>query len=430
MKLKDKVIIAIDRIWTKKVVFFLNVLLAVLSFMLIGQAVHIYNKNTYIINEVNSITQADEDRLYILNINNYNVEDKTLYKRIKGFLTGLSELENVEWSGTYIVGEQILSTDTRYNLGSIYEDYREQGYSDSIEAALSDVYEKYQYINTLNTNLDVLGATGVEFSMEQDKFEITEEYIPALVGAKLADIFPVGSEFDCLGNVHIKVVGVIEKGEKFYGTGIFETPRGYIELDGFIVLPEEVYALNEANAITFNNSIIVYLKNSSKEAVNSVTALAQNYRLDINLVSLKEKYSLIYNENDNINEVLIFVVFIFALTFIAFVVTGIVNILIRKNEIGIFYSCGFTSKDMVIIMLIENIIKVFLAWLFALYRLYHSIAFNEFYDNITKKIEIKVFLKYDMIFLIIVLIIIPILVTIVPKLVLKHLTVREMVSGN
>lgn len=428
MKNRHKLMFAIDRMWNRKFICILNIVLMTVSFVLIEQAAHIYNKTTYLVKEVDRITKVDTDRLVMVEIKDLNYEDVTLSSRISAFIDELSDCNGVVWSGTYMIEDTLLDGNVAYDLTEIYETYRERAYSDAMESVFSESLDREKRVNVLKTNLDVLTATGVDVSnVDIDAFEECKDYIPVLAGAKLAEVLPVGTELKFIGDYNVKVIGAIEEESYFYGTSIFDTPRGYIDLSGYLIVPEN----SDIGIDTlYNDSVLAYVDVNVEKTLEEINTLAKTYRLTLKLTTLKEKYEIIDDEYENVDEIFMYMAFIVALTIVSVIITSVVQVLTKRNEMGILYSSGFTTKNLIEIMLIENCFKIFIAWGFVILKQFLNIKTNILYDRITREIEKSIFVRYDLPFMFIVLVALPIIVTVIPALLLKCTPIREMVGDN
>ena len=434
MKLKDKLLIAFDRIWRRKIIFFINVVLGVISITLLGMVAHMYNKTTYLEKEINRITEVNSDDLLTISINNWNLEDKTLKSRIVNFLEDIDDLDSIEWSGTYIIEEKPLSYDID-GLGEIYKNYRQFG-DDQMLSNLMDFDTLYgdRYLNTLSVDIRELKATGVVLPDDIEVLEAGDKYIQVLVGSELSDKFIVGNEY-VIGNEYvlgdtkkIKVVGSLETGSLFYGTSLLANPKGSICLDGYMIFPE-VYDYDEVvSATACNNSILAYkLNQNASEDIKKVAALNGIY---VEVYTLNERLEAVLKEDDTYKDMRLLMYIMLLLSLIAFSAAGIVSIITHKNEIGVYYSCGFSTLNISGIIIIENILQLGLSLIMAIFLLYENIVNISISDSITKSITSDIFIRYDIGLVLLSVIMVFVFVTVIPILVLGKIPVSDMIGDN
>lgn len=428
MKLRDKLLISFDRIWRRKIIFLINVVLGIISITLLGMVAHMYNKTTYLEKEINRITEVNSDDLLTVSINNWNLEDKTLKSRIIKFLEDIDDLASIKWSGTYIIDEKSLPYDID-GLCEIYKKYRQFGEEETL-SILMDLDTLYgdRYFNTLSVDIRELKATGVILPDDIEVLEATDEYIQVLVGSELSDKFIIGNEYVIGDSKKIKVVGGLESGSRFYGTSLFENPKGSICLDGYMIFPE-VYDYDEiVSSTACNNSILAYkLNQNASEEIKKAAALNGLY---VEVYTLNDRLEAVLKEDDTYKDMRLLMYIMLLLSLVAFSTAGIVSIITNKNEIGIYYSCGFSTLNISGIIIIENILQLGLSMIVSVFLLYENIVNIGILDSITKSISFDIFIRYDMVLVLLSVIIVFILVTIIPVLALKKIPVSNMIGDN
>lgn len=429
MKVKDKLLITFDNIWRRKLIFTINVLLGIIAIVLFGMVLHMYNKTTYVNKEVNRITQLDKNNIYISSINTINFEEnKGLATKIEGFYDALKEHENVDFSGTYSMDVLILNNKID-GLGKIFLDY----------GPLSDNYMGNTYvdkfkdfsINRISVNIEELRFTGVKINNNISSLRVTNDYIEVLVGCKLKDYFKIGQMYtynELDGEKTIKVVGYLEENAIFYKENILDSPPVYSDLDGFIVFPEQYKYMNDSLEIDYQTPILFYSDDS--DIANKVKSLASQFNISISLDSLNDLMNQSLKENENYQNIKILTIVIFLLTIIAYTTSGIVSLLTQKNEIGIFYSCGFSTRNVVSIVTMENIIQLIIVYFVGAIVIYKKFIAENIYIKKTLQMETDIFLKYDITTIFVVLLTILVVISVIPIVILKHMSINSMLKDN
>lgn len=160
MKITDKILMSIDNIWKRKFIFLINTILGIISIVLIGMVLHMYNKTTYANKEINGITELSEDEIYVLSINTINYEeDKSLKNRVIGLLDAINNMDNVKWCGTYVV-DTLYFDEKRDGLEEIYNEYNPEGNMYRSLMYLEDYVNKA--VNRISMNIEELSATGIK----------------------------------------------------------------------------------------------------------------------------------------------------------------------------------------------------------------------------------------------------------------------------
>lgn len=106
MKFKDKLLMAIDNIWRRKLIFLINTILGIVAITLLAMVVHMYNRTTYTNKEINRITVLSEDEIYFLSLKTFNFkENENLINRVLDFYEEIKNIETVNWFGTYAIDD-------------------------------------------------------------------------------------------------------------------------------------------------------------------------------------------------------------------------------------------------------------------------------------------------------------------------------------
>ena len=429
MKIKDKLMISFDNIWRRKLIFAINTMLGIVAIVLLGMVLHMYNKTTYTNNEVSRLTVLDEDKIYLLSLGTSNFEEnKTLRNRVIRLFEKINDCEAVEWSGTYIV-DSFCIEEKRIGLEEIYKEYSPTG--DRLGGMIYiDTYEDMQ-INRISMNISMLSATGVETPINVHNLKVTDEYIEVLVGSKLKDFYEIGKVYTYQKldeEISIKIMGYLEEQSYFYQTDMLTSPPVSICLDGFIVFPEQYQYSEDILDTEFIYSMLIYSRNDNIE--QELKTMAAEYNISIQLKSLEETMETTLEKDKDYQNVKLLMIVVFILTVIAYSTASIVGIIIRKNEIGIFYSCGFTTGNVIGMVAIENIIQLILVGVISLYVVYSKFIVENTYVQKTLDVETDIFFRYDIVAILSIILLVFVIVTVVPTMVLRRITVNSMIKDN
>lgn len=427
MKISDRILMAMVRMWNRKWLVTITIILGIFTIGLMGTTIHIYNEVTYREKEIARITKVDDERLLYVKIFNMNSEDKTLNTRIINFVRNINSIESLTWASSFIIQDSTI-TEKIDGLEKIYKEYNESGVIKGFENIFSnELLDEYnKSINTISINASALEATGIEIPVELSDLKITEEYIPVLVGYELGKIMPVGNSYILYSGKKIKVVGVLEEKSEYYCSSISSGNKPIICLDGYVVFPE-LYNYEENNTGNYRDSILAYMKNDN--AYEEINKLANECGLVIDIYTIEELLDKQLEENEENQDVLMLMVVILLLTFIAYTAAGVVSVLTEKREIGIYYSCGFNRKNIASIILIENAIKIIISLIIGIYFVYREVvakSLTEYYEILSK----DVFLSYDLPFIIGIVLLMLCIVTIIPTILLGKIPISSMVREN
>lgn len=434
MKFKDKLLMAIDNIWRRKLIFLINTILGIVAITLLAMVVHMYNRTTYTNKEINRITVLSEDEIYFLSLKTFNFkENENLINRVLDFYEEIKNIETVNWFGTYAIDDFFLDNKIE-GLEEIYKKY--SSVSDSMFSMYQllpipiAVYED-KGINRISMNIEELDITGVKTDSDISELNITDEYIEVLVGSELKEYFEKGKIYSYHQSdekVSIKVVGYLQEDSIFYKENVLGGAPVYICLDGYMVFPEKYnYELDVYGSAITNNAMIY---SHDSDIKNKIEILSHKYNINVDLNSLEGIMKDTLKENVMYQNIKLLVIFIFILTVIAYSASGIVGILTRKNEVGIFYSCGLSTQNIISTIAIENIIQLIIVYVISALFIYTKFLESNASTLSALGTEKDIFIRYDSIILLAVVFSILMVVTIFPAIILRMMPIGSMVNDN
>ena len=161
-----------------------------------------------------------------------------------------------------------------------------------------------------------------------------------------------------------------------------------------------------------------------------VETIGQEFNVSVNVTSLEKSMDLILEANSDYQNVKLLMIVIFLLTIIAYATSGIVSILIKKNQIGIYYSCGFTTRNIISNVAIENIIQMILVYVISAYLIYTKFIVENVHIEKELIIEKDIFVKYDATVILIIVLFMFVIMTAIPAIILKRIQVNRLISDN
>lgn len=430
MKITDKILMSIDNIWKRKFIFLINTILGIISIVLIGIVLHMYNKTTYANKEINGITELSEDEIYVLSINTINYEeDKSLKNRVIGLLDAINNMDSVKWCGTYVV-DTLYFDEKRDGLEEIYNEYNPEGNMYRSLMYLEDYVNKA--VNRISMNIEELSTTGVKLPDNIESIAVKKDYIEVLVGDELRDYFKVGEIYtyhQLDESISIKVMGYLPQNSYFYQSDFLASTTGKLSLDGYIIFPEQYkYSTDDYMCNVYFDNVLLYSDDDNIK--KEIEAIGQEYNVSVEATSLGKAMDLILEENTDYQNVKLLMIVIFLLTIIAYATSGIVSILIKKNQIGIYYSCGFTTKNIISNVAIENIIQMLVVYCISLYLIYTKFIVENVYIEKELVIEKDIFIRYDAAFILAIVLFVFVIMTVTPSIILKRIQVSRMIGDN
>ena len=338
-------------------------------------------------------------------------------------------MDSVKWCGTYVV-DTIYFDEKRDGLEEIYNEYNPEGNMYRSLMYLEDYVNKA--VNRISMNIEELSTTGVRLPDNIESIAVKKDYIEVLVGDELRDYFQVGEIYtyhQLDESISIKVMGYLPQNSYFYQSDFLASTTGKLSLDGYIIFPEQYkYSTDDYMCNVYFDNVLLYSDDDNIK--KEIEAIGQEYNVSVEAASLGKAMDLILEENTDYQNVKLLMIVIFLLTIIAYATSGIVSILIKKNQIGIYYSCGFTTKNIISNVAIENIIQMLVVYCISLYLIYTKFIVENVYIEKELAIEKDIFIRYDAAFILAIVLFVFVIMTVTPSIILKRIQVSRMIGDN
>lgn len=423
MRLRDKLVIAVDNIWRRKVIFLVNALFGIVSFVLFFLVIHMYNKYTYISNEIENLAVKDTQKIYIVENKTFNYEeDKLLYKKIDKFYSDIKKMNGVQEAGNYCYGS-VYTREMMDGLEEIYQKY-------SMEDELWDDAEaldklKDRRVNVLSTDLGILSATGVANADGVDELDVYDEYIEVLAGAELKNIFIKDNVYTLNDEIAIKVVGYLESNATFFQENILGNENVSVDLDGYLIFPEINKYEPYENVVESVNYIFI---SEDIDISKAISEMANACKLNMKVDSLDNLMNNKFKSGDQYESIKMLMIVIALLTILSYSVAGIIDVLTKKSELAVFYACGFLTKDNISIVAIQNVIGLIISLIAASVIIFQKSIMNITYSEEIRSISARIFWRYDMPIVLLVALLMFAIVTIVPTFAIRKISVGIMIK--
>lgn len=371
MSIKNIFKFSLDNMSRSKKKLAIVVLLQVVVFILVGQVLIEYNKQKYILDKCENILSAPPEKCEAIDFESANLsEEKTIE-----FVKEIYKTEGLLAVGHDCAGVQgIVSTIFNGELREIqssnpYKTYIEM--DDSLrcrdtQTSLLPYYE-FDYVDKLDISKNQ--------PMDTAYLILGNAYKDIKAGSEHIEVLENGFE------VHFVVVGILEKGEEFVETKLVDPQEIEIincDYEIFIMYPMEDYQYSRPYV-----SYAIDKKHTVEEIHSKIIETAEKYGLERDDISfLNAKKSLeIYNEPMNyvVGMILDIAIIITIATVLVSICIQSVIIIDSMNMYGIMYANGVTRKDVTLMLVLENLVKLILSIItaYAFARFYYSLAFDK-----------------------------------------------------
>ena len=208
-----------------------------------------------------------------------------------------------------------------------------------------------------------------ERSLGRNRHQQSEKRYSMLVGAALKEMFPKGTLYtDELSGIQYVVTDILEPGSKWI-KGRMGTMEIYQDLDRSMIFDGDGL-LEQANPLFLSGGDAFYLvleENADREQVKqAVMQLADDCGLTLyNMKSIQETLNNNFRELFDEPLWIYMPIAVLFMALIAIMVSSTISVYLRKSSIGILYALGYSAKDVQRMVILENALKVFLAFMVA-----------------------------------------------------------------
>ncbi len=349
MKMKNLMINTYMQIMIRKMLFIEVTLIMIISFLVIDYSLLIFGSSYLREIIMESVVDDNADNIHFLNTDKYKIFDADTINAFKDLLSDITTKEGVKYAGTYV---------------------KDIGVFHGIER------------NVLFISNDLLGMCNIKNIDAKLPSMISKEDYPAiLVGYELKNEFPLGTlVHDEFSNMTYIVADVLKEGSKWLDDDI--SYGMYIDLDNCIVKSLDAHLDTDDYLIANGCHNICFQTGSRDEAEsvkNEVMDCSEKRGLEIySIYSLKEKLQWSRNELNSEKEELILSIVLFVVAVLAMLISSLITIHIRKKDIGILYANGYSTREISIMYVLENVAKIIVAYIVA--SSYWSVNQYQIYD--------------------------------------------------
>lgn len=323
-------------IYSRKKAFFVTLLLLVVSFLVVDYALMLLVPVCGSKAMLSQTLSRHSGDIYCLNMWKYFFPGYDAQEDIYSLLQDIQNLEQVEGAGVYFY------TNT-----------------EGIAAEDSDLLVISPELLPMTRLKDMTGSW-IDLSPQEGSH-------PAAVGYALRDRYPVGSVIhDIQQETDYVVKYILEKDCRFLvediGSGLCVSLDERIVVGASAYLEEYMYALDYGLS---QNSLCFFVSPGADIAKiePQIYRCAETYGLDIyNIKSFSEKAHMSFGDIWQNKELFVMPLLLLIMAVVATVVSSMMEIYTRKRTIGILYAAGYFKRDIKRMYVMENAIKLGIAF--------------------------------------------------------------------
>lgn len=401
--------------------FFFSICLCIVSIVLFAFAVYIYEDSIYCVENADKILREGINGTGVIGIINFSSD---INENIRRFRNEVYELEEVNAIGTSIQpGYMYLDLDEISDIQSEYMDMKDNE-SHSVMG-----------IGVENTAMDLCDLQLESGEFVYDKTQ-EKNCIYLYLGNNLKEI-PVGTEYtvevgtgETLETLRFIVKGVLKKGARFINGNLFMGNGDFLSESCYTNLDSMVLALE-------NDSNINFWMYSIKEGADfniveaKINEIADKYGIQIyygrasNITN--ERIAATKELNSAIIKLLGIVLLVSIVIMVCVQITVIFN---NASEYGILYANGYSMRQLCVMQVIENALKMAISLIAAIFIAKKLLLFSFFGMSDLTSVFYDIYYNYVINKMIAVSILIVIFASIVPVIVLRRYKPIELIGGN
>lgn len=309
-------------------------IILVISFLVIDYSLIVFGSVFVRGKVVSKIVKNDTETVYFLNLEKYKLLSGDTPDRLVALLNNIGEIQGIDSYGTYWNGESFYIDDKEYSAVVVSESL-----------------------------LDLCKIDGLTENML--KRQEATEYIGIILGYEVGKQYPEGTVIKSSDSMNNYIVTkVLPKGSKWLDTDIRNGI--YIDLDCQVLVGAENFFSD--NTIFVGNGLNNFCYRVSEQAnadkvKKQVMKCADDLGIEIySIHNLDEKVDWGWKELGDGQEELYLSVFLIFTATLAMLVASLITIFVRKKDIGVLYVNGYSKENIMFMYVIENIIKVMVAF--------------------------------------------------------------------
>ncbi len=371
MNLRGKIKIITDIMCRNWILPVLLLCMGFIAMYMVDTSMSYYYYQMDIIRQCVEPLREDIDNVFYIAYQSISEEQQEAYAR---FMAEMEQIPHIGYSGRFALARENISI------------------NNDIISLVDAVIAEQSLLPISN-----LGLTEEEIGKLQN---YAGEYCPVMVGANLAEKFPIGTVFSFGYGQDCIVAGVLPEGALWIregsGKGLIGNMAGTSSMDDKLLLcPKEIesmYMFDAEEAASQRNIYYVCDEIYQEEVRTNIYQKAQECGYAITVVSMgdrveetKEEYGLADNKQ------FISAIMLMILAVISMSMAVAATCMLRKNDFGIMYAFGIGIKDIGEMIIMENVFVIVLAgaaaWLIRkgeIFRMYFrsSSKYEEVYVNL------------------------------------------------
>lgn len=352
MKLANRIYFSIMHLYNKRKLFVISSLIMLIGIIVCFKTLSVYYIANYNLLQLRQLFGDRRETLYKIDCGYVSTEYE-YYEEYRDFLLEMREDYNINlFQNTSIYPREIMNSELEELLRRDATDADMQNYGGHIPIPFLKID------NGLLYSADIRDADGniLELGTREDGS------LEVAIGPYYKDVVQIGDTFEDWYSGQRYVVAYILSEEQRWVSGTISDKSEITLLDRYFVAPVDLQNYTDYSTATYIND--VYLCSDEENAVwqiNAIEECAAEEGIFIDTMSyanyersLKENNKMLYFFS------LMLAILMLITVLVVSVIFSVITWLLDYHDIGILYANGFLQKDLFLIILQENMLRVFL----------------------------------------------------------------------
>ncbi len=432
MKLRYLFRMSVDNAMQRNGRMFISVIMYILAMVLIGVIVLLGSIHSNIKGELNDAIRCGIENMgyFSYTLNDENYESFDFYKLSKA----MADMDCIDgWTGNWYSG--MIDIEGHWSVSNCSQNY-ELNSLDTIKeiqgANIYNTYEDYSGIESVFISSNAWNMFNIELYMgdEPAACSYNGKYTLMYVGYEYSNIVEPGMIISN-GDVSYVIAGILDKDSRMPIDSQELIALSKYSLYSTYLLDYEVLIIDE-NADEFLNTVSFFTVSkdyTTYEAEQIITSVLEKAGVSITIGWLDDALKNINDKNTGRTyyEILIMMIIISCLVLSCFQINSILS---RRKDYGVLFASGMSHRDMIKMVVIENIIK-FIVSVIVMFFIISLIINKELRYGLTTIYVIKHIL-YERLVVVtgMVGILLVFVVSMMPAIIIKRSSLAELIGGK
>lgn len=391
MKLANRIYFSVMHLYNKRKLFVISSLIILVGIIACFHTLTVYYSVNYNFLQLRQLFGNRRGNLYKIE-NGYVLTDYEYYETYRDFLLEMREDYNINlFENTTIYPKEMMSSELEDLLQRNATEADMQNYGGRIPISFFKIDNDFLYAAGIqNENGGVLElGTRPDGSME------------VAIGPLYKELIHIGDTFeDPYTGQRYVIACILAEGQKWV-SGTISDHSGIILLDNCFIAPVDLQNYTDYGTTTYLDNVYLYSdQEQAEQQIEAIEHCADEQGIYIDIMSYSAYESSLKEENRMLYFFsLMLAVMMLVTVLVVSVIFSVITWLLDYHDIGILYANGFLQKDLFLIILQENMLRILIPALVS----YAYVCMFEFGNGLSAGYINRIFLLVILIYIIVLL---------------------------